>query len=231
MSSFLRFFIVFALSAIPAIVWLIFFLKEDEHPEPKTLIAKVFFTGALISVPVLSLQLLFQNVLFPSIDNLIFVVIGLALIEEIFKFTAAHLAVGHNKAFNEPIDAMIYMIVAALGFATVENFFITWSNLPLASFTGIFTAVSTLGLRFIGATLLHALASGALGYYWALGHFGRMEHRVGVGVLLATGIHAVFNLLIYQFQDSHIFYPTLFLVIAAVIILTDFEKLKTVKPR
>jgi len=229
-NSFLHFFIIFVLSAIPAIVWLIFFLKEDNHPEPKTLVAKVFFAGALISVPVLSLQLLFQNILFPSIDNLIFIVIGLALIEEMFKFTAAHLVVGRNKAFDEPIDAMIYMVVAALGFATVENFFITWSNLPLASFTGVLTAVSTLGLRFIGATLLHAIASGALGYYWALGHFEHMEHRIGFGILLATVIHAIFNLLVFQFQDSHVFYPTLFLVVAAIIILTDFEKLKVKRP-
>ncbi len=226
MDSFLHFLVIFILSAIPAIVWLIFFLKEDDHPEPKTLVVKTFFAGALISIPVLSLQLLFQNVLSPSINNLLFTVIGLAFIEEIFKFTAAHLAVGHNKAFNEPVDAMIYMIVAALGFATVENFFITWSNLPLASFAGIFTAVSTLGLRFIGATLLHAIASGALGYYWALGHFEHMEHRIGIGILLATTIHAVFNLLVYQFQNSHVFYPTFFLMIAAIIILTDFEKLK-----
>jgi len=186
--------------------------------------------GIIISVPVLSLQLLFQNILFPSIDNLIFIVVGLALIEEVFKFAAAHLAVGHQKAFDEPVDAMIYMIIAALGFATVENFFITWSSVPLTRSGEIITAVSTLGLRFVGATLLHAIASGALGYYWALGHFKHMEHRIGFGILLATVIHATFNLLVYRFHNLYALYPTFFLMVAAIIIFTDFEKLKRGKP-
>ena len=229
MTSFVHFLVVLGLAAIPAIIWLVFFLWEDSHKEPAGEIIKTFFFGALISVPVLALQLLFQKVIPESLNNIIFVVIGLALIEETFKFAAAYLAIGHDKAFNEPIDAMIYMIVAALGFATVENFFITWANLPLASYAGVLTALSTLGLRFVGATLLHALASGALGYYWALTHFEHMEHREGFGILLATTIHAIFNLLVYQFQDTQILYPTLFLVVAAAIILTDLEKLKAVK--
>ncbi len=231
MTPFVHFLVVLGLAAIPAIIWLVFFLREDTHPEPVGEIVKTFFFGALISVPVLALQLLFQKAIPESLNNIIFVVIGLALIEETFKFAAAYLAIGHDKVFKEPIDAMIYMIVAALGFATVENFFITWANLPLASYSGILTALSTLGLRFVGATLLHALASGALGYYWALTHFEHMEHREGFGLLLATVIHAIFNLLIYQFQDTQILYPTLFLVVAAAIILTDFEKLKVAEAR
>ena len=46
---------------------------------------------------------------------------GLALIEEIIKFVASHFAARRSPAFSEPVDAMIYMIVAALGFATLEN--------------------------------------------------------------------------------------------------------------
>ena len=150
------------LGLIPSFAWLIFYLKEDPHPEPKSLIFEAFLAGAVATFFVLALQTLFNNWASPrgigmhTIPSFII----LAGIEEIFKFGAAWLVISkHRDQFDEPVDAMIYLIVAALGFATIEN-------IAAASNSGnlIF---ETITLRFIGATLLHTLSSGLLGFYCA----------------------------------------------------------------
>ncbi|MBI4094348.1 MAG: hypothetical protein HY436_00915, partial [Candidatus Liptonbacteria bacterium] len=78
---------------------------------------------------------------------------------------------------------------------------------------------------FIGATLLHALASAIVGYYWAVSirDFG-MRKPLLTGLALATALHAAFNLLIIHFGTMA--YPVLLLVIAGFFIVNDFEKLR-----
>ena len=147
------------LGILPSLIWLFFYLQEDPRPEPKRLILTTFFVGGLMALPVVALQFLTQDALaFFNLKNVIISIAALALIEEVFKFIAAYWVTYKNPEFNEPVDAMIYMITAALGFAMVENLFIMGNSV----------AFNTLALRFIGATLLHSLASGLLGYYWAL---------------------------------------------------------------
>ena len=219
--------LTFVLATVPAIIWLIFFLREDTHPEPKRLVALAFMTGAVASIPVLGLQILFQKFVASPLHNFLFLIFGLAVIEEVFKFLAARISVGNDPAFDEPVDAMIYMITAALGFATIENLFIVGGELSSLTIASVLTAVSTLGFRFIGATLLHSLASGIVGFTWAQGKIKKRVGRyVAVGLVVATLIHAAFNLLVYQFQDVNMLYPSLFLVCAALFVLKDFDILK-----
>ncbi len=223
----LSYILTFFLAAVPALIWLVFFLREDIHPEPKKLIALVFMAGAVASVPVLGLQLLFQNLVASPLHNFLLLIVGLAVIEEVFKFFAARWSIGDNPAFDEPVDAMIYMITAALGFATIENLFIVGGQLGYVSVASVLSAVSTLGFRFIGATLLHSLASGLVGFAWAQGKIKKKVGKyVAFSLLAATALHAAFNLLIYQFQDVNMLYPSLFLALAALFVLKDFDVLK-----
>jgi len=67
--------------------------------------------------------------------------------------------------FDEPTDAMIYCIIAALGFASVENLMILFK----ISFPDFGQAIGIMGFRFLGATLLHTLASAMVGYWLARG--------------------------------------------------------------
>ena len=51
-----------------------------------------------------------------------FVFLGvLAYIEEAVKYLAAKTSALRSKAFDEPVDAMVYLVVAALGFAAPQN--------------------------------------------------------------------------------------------------------------
>jgi len=213
------------LGILPGFVWLMFYLQEDEHPEPKKMIAKVFFAGVLMTAVIVILQFLFQEasklIAIPRRDFVSIIVF--AGIEEIFKFLAAYWVIRRSKFFDEPVDAMIYMIVAALGVATVENVLIAYNMLQ----TGLNEVFNTITLRFLGATLLHTLSSATVGYAWAV---GIMRKRIGLwvffGLINAIALHSVFNYLIMIFDRQILIYPTLFLIVAAFFIFYDFEKLK-----
>lgn len=207
------------LGLLPSFAWLIFYLEEDPHPEPKPLIFETFLAGGLITLVALGAQTIFNDWAgyygLPQYGLIAF--FFLSAIEEVFKFIAATFVTDkHKKDFDEPVDAMIYLIVAALGFAAIEN--------VAAAQKAQEIAFETTTLRFIGATLLHTLSSGLLGFYWARSIIENRRALLFAGFALATLLHTVFNYLILVYEPAVI--PTTFLMVAALFILYDFEKLK-----
>jgi len=226
------------LGLLPSFAWLFFFLKEDVHPEPKKVIAWVFALGALSTILVIITQTALQDALqffqIKDYDPISFFSLG--IIEEVFKFLAAYVVIRRSRFFDEPMDAVIYMIVAALGFAAVENVAV------MVNISAVSEALGVITLRFVGATLLHALSSGLLGYYWAKGiilsrkikaeteppcrlYGAQPKLLLFKGIVFAALLHMIFNCLIMVSKDV-IIYPILFLIIAALFIFWDFEKIK-----
>ena len=218
-----------ALGLLPGFAWLIFYLQEDLHPEPKKLIGLTFIAGAASAFFALGFELLANKALTAiGISYLTAVsLFALALVEEGMKFAAAYLAVHKNRNFNEPVDAMIYMVVASLGFATVENIgaLAGGGQNQLALASTIFAATS---LRFVGATLLHSLTSGLVGYAWARGirDMNAVPHLLA-GLTVASALHAVFNYLIIS--HGSIIYTAVFLLTIGFFVLNDFEELRRKK--
>jgi len=204
-------FLGFFLSAI----WLVFFLLEDKQkPEPKIAITKTFILGMASALVAAGISKAFLYIA-PALGVLDYSVMSIgvhALIEELVKFLAVFIFISQTRHFDEPIDRIIYMITAALGFAVVENFFFIMGAASLAEIIKISV------LRFIGATLMHSLSSGILGSMWAKG-------RLLLGIALATIIHIIFNLLILDFGPK--FYPTVFLVFVAFVLFYEFDRIKT----
>jgi RsiW-degrading membrane proteinase PrsW (M82 family) len=218
--------IALVLGLLPGFAWLVFYLSEDPHPEPKRLIALTFLAGIAFGFFTIALEQMFNHATSRwGIDELsILSLLGLAFIEEFMKFGAAYFAVGKSPELDEPIDRMIYMIVAALGFATLENIgAITNVSAPQ---TAIISAVlQTDSLRFVGATLLHTLTSGVVGYHWALGAaHGKAVHGIVMGLIMAAALHAFFNYHILNY--GNIAYTIVFLVVIGFFVLNDFERLK-----
>ncbi len=214
---------------VPSFVWLYFFIREDErHPEPKRLILYAFIAGGLSTFFVVGPQALLQSV-FPKIGLEIYSPVSLFIlgaIEELFKFLAIYIVIAWRKDFDEPVDAMIYMIVAALGFAAVENVASVFKvGDPML---GSPSSIDVASLRFVGATLLHVLASAIVGYYWGLSmvRHGNLSTQIVEGIGVATLLHAVFNSLILIYGPET-FVATLVLVAASFFILNDFEILKS----
>lgn len=158
---------------LPALLWLWFWLKEDCHPEPRRRIFLTLLAGAGV-IPLVFLAenaalAIFTKFNWATVNYyplvLIFIFAG---IEEYFKYFAAKKAALEKKDFNEPVDALIYLITAALGFAAAENSIFIFKEL---SKNGLAAGFLSGNLRFLGASLLHIVSSGIIGATVAFSFF------------------------------------------------------------
>lgn len=181
---------------VPSLVWLTYYLGKDRHPEPKIILSEIFILGMLSTFLAFALQVIFLRITGihnPLIAAPLVVWAVLAFIEEISKFVFVRMRLGHERAFDELPDAMIYMIVSGLGFAAFENI-LYLTQLPPFNVT---ETIDLTGRRFIGSTFLHALSSGIFGYFWALSlkHIHPFQQGIlwSMGLIAATVLHTGFN--------------------------------------
>lgn len=219
-------------SIIPVMIWLWFWLKEDPHPEPRKVLTTTFFAGALaVPFALVSEIAVAEGGRLAGIqpDTLPFVLLFLwAAIEEYVKYTAARWTALSKTGFDEPIDAPIYLVTAALGFAAFENGIFLFRAFMENTALGVTTGQ----LRFLGATLLHVTTSGILGISIAYAFFHRESYARNVigGFFLATLLHSFFNFFILRQGSDKIFYMfgAIWLIVLVIIVL--LEKIKRLRP-
>lgn len=214
---------------IPALVWMWFWLKEDkEHPEPKRTIFMVFLGGMMAVALAIPLEL-FAEKLYPDIKTKLML---WATIEEILKFGAVWLfAIYKKNVIDEPIDFMIYMITAGLGFAALEN---TLFVLKPMLTDNIMQGLVLGNMRFLGATMVHISASATVGFllgsvfYW---HRTFKFFSIIIGLALASVLHAIFNLFIIKSSGIDRILVFVSVWISATLLLILFEEIKKVRPK
>ncbi len=222
-----HFAIAFVSGIIPALFWLWFWLREDKaRPEPKVLIATAFIAGMLI-VPLVFPAQQYAVERFVG-TNLIFVWV---IIEEIFKYSAALIVVLWNKAVDEPIDTIIYMITIALGFSALENALFIFNPLQDGDYLNSFL---TGNFRFLGATLLHVLASATVGIAMAVSFYRPKIIKVlsaTFGLFIAIILHALFNLFIMEASGGTVLSIFMFVWMGIVVLFFIFEKIKLIEKK
>lgn len=221
----LLFAIAFISGLIPALFWVWFWLREDkEEPEPLLLIALAFIGGMMVVPLVLPLQYLAQS----HYEDLNLILVWVT-IEEVLKYAAALVIVLWHKAVDEPIDVVIYMVTLALGFAALENALFMFNPLVAGE---LLTTFVTGQFRFLGATLLHILASGTIGVFLAFAFYKSRTQQLiygTIGLFVAIVLHALFNFFIMKGSGETILGVFLFVWIGIIILILLFEKLKMLK--
>jgi len=212
----------------PALAWLWFWMKEDSrNPEPRRLIALAFIGGMLTVVLVIPIQKFAAG--FLATQTAIFA--AWSIIEEFAKYAVAWVLVLHRRENDEPVDAVIYMVALALGFAGLENALFLLS--PLAGET-LAQTVMTGNFRFIGSTLLHVFSSAVVGIALAYSFYysGFMKQwYAACGVILASVLHIVFNFLILNTADEHLLRTFAGVWAGVIAVLFALEFIKRIKPR
>ncbi|HEY4497824.1 MAG TPA: PrsW family glutamic-type intramembrane protease [Candidatus Paceibacterota bacterium] len=243
--------VVVALGFAPPLLWLWFWLKEDARPEPRKEIMIVFLAGmAMVLVAYIaqalaawllliidrgSISLSESLAMRPSYQTYsasvrIIAIIGFALIEELAKFGAAFFTALHSKYFDEPVDAMIYVMTASLGFAALENaLFISQAahQIQEALVVGAF--------RFANAVLIHASTGAIIGAGFAFS-FCKQGSRVGYALLslgAATAVHGIYNFFVLAGLDNPAYQSraTITVIGGAVIALLLFERAQRLRAR
>lgn len=190
-----------AFAAIPAIFWLGYFYLQDRHePEPKHFVGGVFLIGAFIASPVSHFVsgTLFTIAPSPGLDplnadRLWKTIILIGLVQEMCKLLVVRYSIYLHKEFDEPMDGIVYMMAAGIGFATAENFrhLLSLDGKMLLTQGAINTVVNTLA---------HACFAGVLGYALGRAKFVKQTalQRGGgllAGLLAAALLNGVFNVL------------------------------------
>ena len=219
---------------VPSLIWLSFYLRKDHYPEPKKKVLEIFFLGAgfaflaggievLISLITKKLALPEETILFGILYHLL----GIALVEESVKYLVFQAKVLGDSELDEPVDVMIYMIISALGFAALENTLLFFFEGLEITGTIVFSL-----FRFVGATLLHALCSGLLGFFIALAFCKDYKKRplILVGLGIATFLHGLYNFSIMEIEGFWKFLiPVATLISLAAFVSAGFKKLKRLK--
>ena len=239
---------------LPSLIWLAYYLSKDLHPEPKRMITKVFFWGALMTVPVFFVQvglteifniilanlgsfgldIITKSPLFKlNTTELVFVILYwffvIAFSEEFFKFLVIKLKVLNSPHLDEPLDVMLYMVVSALGFAAVENV------IYLFSFNQLLTGTLSLDvIRFVSAVFLHTLCSATAGYALAISFYETKGRGwlVFLGILMAMVLHGFYDFSIIALEGSsnlNIIISVIIIITLAFLTFSGFEKLKNMK--
>ncbi|MBI3888940.1 PrsW family intramembrane metalloprotease [Candidatus Nomurabacteria bacterium] len=207
---------------IPSFLWLWFWLKEEEHPEPKGLLTVVFIMGMVSVFIALPIEKFIQA----NVGSQTGQIILWASAEEILKYLAVLVVLYKSDYINEPIDWPIYIITTALGFAALENAFFLIRPFSVNQAT---VALLTGQLRFLGSTLLHTVTSGtigiAVGLSFFMSRFGK-KWFLFMGFIVAIALHSAFNFFIMRNSGNDFLKVSAFLWVVTIIIMLLFEKVR-----
>ena len=222
------FIIAFLAGVLPSLLWLWFWLREDSNPEPKWFILINFLGGFLAVIAAIFAERYIANIV---VNNEALRYTLWAGVEELFKFIVVAVIALSSDYNDEPIDAMIYSITVALGFAALENAFFLFQ--PLLG-GDIAQSIMTGNMRFIGATLVHVVSSAVigfgLGFVFYKGYIAKFI-AVIVGLSAAITLHSAFNLSIINGTTSDTLKAFAWVWGAVIILIILFEEIKVVKPK
>ncbi len=221
------------LAVVPALIWLYIFFRHQR--ENKLLTFVIFLAGMLAVIPIFifqheiaridgGLENIFTNVVLVTALTGLWV----GFYEETSKLWIVKITGRHF--FRNIDDAIQLSIVAALGFAFIENvlyFHSIWDNPAIEESMRWFYVT----FRSLGSMFLHILASGIFGYYYGIATFAKpvlqdrlsegkrfiftkwihrilhlksetvfREEKIFEGLIIAAGLHATFDFLMGMSQ-------------------------------
>lgn len=152
------------LALLPAVILLYMIYKADKiEKEPIGLLAKLFIFGVLSTISAMVLETIGCELIgiFFYEEDLIYIIIEnffiVALAEEIGKYIVVKKFAWNHPAFDYTFDAVVYAVVASLGFAAFENImYLTDETLSTALMRGVLAVPG------------HAIDAVFMGYFFGL---------------------------------------------------------------
>jgi len=169
---------------------------------------RLFIYGGLIGIPIIFAEQFTRPILEEFTQSVFLtMLIGVALIEEFFKYLAVKLVVYDKVRFNAPIDGIVYTVMVGLGFALAENVSYVFSaNSPE---DGMGLAIG----RMFTAIPAHALFGVFMGYFLGRAQLDKDDEvrLIILGLLSAILLHATYNSLAVE---QPLYFAVILLVVA-----------------
>lgn len=191
---------LFALALAPGITIVFFIIAKDKYnKEPFRVLLYAFLLGILSTIPAIMIQLFLKgalNVSMGSTSILYYVLYAFGAVgfsEEFCKYCMLRYYAYPHKAFDEPLDGIIYGVLISMGFATLEN-------INYVMTYGFGTGI----VRMFLSVPAHACFGVIMGYYMGLAKFNkesasRLMHK---GLLLAVLFHGGFDFFLFLQQNE-----------------------------
>ena len=192
----MEFLVSTVLSLAFGLFWLWWYYRQDIFDkEPKRFVLLIF----VLSMPLSVLSGLLEYTLDQGSGTYsehsgffvaaLFYLGVVAVIEELAKFFVVFTVAYPNKAFNEPMDGIVYAAAAAVGFASFENVFYVLNKGPLVLLLrGPFST--------LGHVLFSALWGAALGLSLNEPSRPTRFRMITTGLVLSILAHGTYNILI-----------------------------------
>lgn len=183
-----------ALAIAPGLAIMLFiYLKDRYNREPLKYLMVCFILGVLSAIPAVYLEIYGAKILNNYLEvGLVHTVVSafvvVALVEEGCKYFMLRTYAYQKKAFDEPLDGIVYGVMVSMGFATIEN---VGYVLQHGAGTGI--------ARMFMSVPAHAAFGVLMGYYVGQAKFvaGNAFTMRMTGLLWATFFHGVFDCFLF----------------------------------
>jgi RsiW-degrading membrane proteinase PrsW (M82 family) len=201
-------------AVVPSLLLVWYFHRRDIYPEPAPILWATFGLGILTALPVLAVAVimtfLLSAVAEPFLRALLEAFLLAAGPEELFKLLVLVAFSMRSREFDEPMDGIVYGVVASLGFATAENvLYVFWGGYGIAF------------LRAVTAVPMHAFLGAVLGYFVGQAFFrgGRRWVLYLKGYGAAVLLHGLYDAPLLVIGELKEGIPTLLLSIVALAVL------------
>ena len=179
------------ITILPSIVLVLYFIKSDKFKEPNRIIIITFLFGILITIPAGYLNSLIDKNFATGErfnDALLSGFFGGGPVEELLKFSVLYFYILKEKAFNEPMDGLVYGVLASLGFATLENFqYVFYFD------SEFWTAQEIAIFRSYSAIPMHGLCGAIMGFYFGQYAFSANKKYLGLAIIVPIIFHGSYN--------------------------------------
>jgi RsiW-degrading membrane proteinase PrsW (M82 family)/ribosomal protein S18 acetylase RimI-like enzyme len=182
--------LLLALAIAPSLAICIYiFYKESHNREPAINLVMSFLWGMLTIVPAALIEWNLNPNIPRNVAGILFICfIGIALVEEVCKYVVLRYYAFNRTSFDEPLDGIMYSVMVAMGFATVENIMYVTDHGFTVAFMRMFTSVPG-----------HATFGVIMGYYAGKAKFDMANRKK----LLFTGV--AWATIAHGFYDSFLF--------------------------
>jgi RsiW-degrading membrane proteinase PrsW (M82 family) len=190
--------VLFIVSVLPVFLIGLFVYMKDREKEPAKLLVKLFLGGILSCIMTLIISYIME-IIFPFFNAdestlnlfelIIYVFVGIALVEETCKWVMVYKISYNDKEFDEFYDMILYAVFVSLGFACIENLFYVYQN-------GVFTGI----IRALLAVPGHACYGVLMGYYLGLAKINALNNRgkyekkyIALSIIVPTIAHGIYD--------------------------------------